>query len=260
MVSKWSSQALVESPSHLRRHREDLMVVLLAALIVRREGEITDSLVELFISTVHRIGARAERRVNEELLNAFKRVSGKENILFSIAEASLEQPDGPVRKVVFGAVDGGEQTLRDLVREFKTNGPTYRRTVQTTLRGSYSNHYRRGLIELLDVLEFRSNNSVHRPMIDALDLVRRHCRTANMKFYPFGESVPLHAGTAGDWAGLVFTHDSKRRQRVNRGVYEIVTFQVLRERLRCRACLILCVRRRNCPERTCTYENYSECC
>jgi hypothetical protein len=52
--------------------------------------------------------------------------------------------------VVYPAVSGGEQTLRELVHEFKTKGPVYR---QTTLKASYSNHYRRGLIELLNVLE-----------------------------------------------------------------------------------------------------------
>jgi hypothetical protein len=106
--------------------------------------------------------------------NAFKRVTGKENILFSIAQASLDRPDDPVRQVVYPAVAGGEQTLRELVHEFKTKGPVYRRTVQTTPKASYSNHYRRGLIELLDVLEFRSNNASHRPVLDALDLIKRH--------------------------------------------------------------------------------------
>ena len=56
---------------------------------------------------------------------------------------------------MFPAVSGGEETLRELVHEFKTQGPVYRRTVQTTLKASYTNHYRRGLIKLLDVLEFR---------------------------------------------------------------------------------------------------------
>jgi len=81
-------------------------------------------------------------------------VTGKENILFSIAEAALEKPDGAVREVVFPAVTGGEQTLRELVHEFKTKGPVYRRTVQTTLRASYTGHYRRGLIALLDCSSF----------------------------------------------------------------------------------------------------------
>ncbi len=141
------------------------MLTLLAALLHTRLREITDTLVDLFISTVHRIRARADKKVTAELVNAFKRVTGKENILFAIAEASLGRPDDPVRRVVYPAVAGGEQTLRELVHEFKTKGPVYRRTVQTTLKASYSNHYRRGLIELLDVLEFRSSNATHRPVL-----------------------------------------------------------------------------------------------
>ena len=61
-----------------------------------------------------------------------------------------------MRAVVYPAVSGGEQTLRELVHEYKTKGPVYRTTVATTLRASYTNHYRRGLIQLLGVLEFRS--------------------------------------------------------------------------------------------------------
>lgn len=56
------------------------------------------------------------------------------------------------------------------MHEFKTTGPVYRRTVQTTLNASYTGHYRRGLTEPLDVLEFRSNTATHRPVLDALDL------------------------------------------------------------------------------------------
>jgi hypothetical protein len=41
---------------------------------------------------------------------------------------------------VHPAVRGGEATLRELVHEYKTNGPAYRRTVQTTLRTSYTSH------------------------------------------------------------------------------------------------------------------------
>jgi hypothetical protein len=49
----------------------------------------------------------------------------------------------------------------------------YRHTVQTTYRASYSGHYRKGLIRLLEVLEFRTGNS-HRPVLDALELVHRY--------------------------------------------------------------------------------------
>ncbi|NBM15334.1 DUF4158 domain-containing protein [Streptomyces sp. GC420] len=102
VVTGWRARAAVESPSHLRTHPVPLRVTLLAALLHEREREITDTLVELLISTVHRIGARAEKKVTEQLVNAFKKVSGKENILFKLAEASLGTPEGTVRQVDAG--------------------------------------------------------------------------------------------------------------------------------------------------------------
>ncbi len=234
VVSGWRARAAVESPSHLRTHPLPLRVTLLAALLREREREITDTLVELLIATVHRIGARAERKVTEELLNAFKRVSGKENILFKLAEASVQSPEGTVREVVFPAVAGGEQTLRELVHEFKASGPVYRRTVQTTLRASYTNHYRRGLVRLLDVLDFRSSNSTHQPVVQALALVARYANAGNATYYPPGETVPVHKAMSGDWADVVHRTDTRGQRRVVRMVYEVVAFQALRDQLKCK--------------------------
>ncbi|MEU0568993.1 Tn3 family transposase [Nonomuraea sp. NPDC005983] len=238
VLASWRARAAVEAPSHMRTHPRELTVLLLAALVHEREREITDTLVELLIATVHRIKARADSKVTKELINAFKRVTGKENILFKVADAALGHPDDPVRQVIFPAVSGGEQTLRDLVHEFKTKGPAYRTTVQTTvqttLRASYTNHYRRGLIALLDTLEFKSNNTAYQPVIEALKLIRRYAKAGNTTYYPRGEVVPEHRGTAGDWENLVFKNDKRGRRRVVRMVYEIVTFQALREALRCK--------------------------
>ena len=237
VVSGWRARAAVESPSHLRRrlpNSPQSAITLLAALLAEREREVTDTLVDLLIATVHRIGARAERKVTEELINAFRRVTGKENILFAIAEASLARPAGAVREVVFPAVRGGEQTLRELVHEYKTKGPVYRRTVQTTLKASYTNHYRRGLIDLLDVLDFRSTNTAHQPVIEALKLIARYAKAGNLTYYPSGEVVPEHRGTTGEWADLVHRTDKQGRRRVVRMVYEVATFQALRDQLRCK--------------------------
>ena len=237
VVSAWRARAAVESPSHLRRrlpNSPQSAVTLLAALLAEREREVTDTLVDLLIATVHRIGARAERKVTEELINAFRRVTGKENILFAIAEASLARPAGAVREVVYPAVRGGEQTLRELVHEYKTKGPVYRRTVQTTLKTSYTNHYRKGLIDLLEVLEFRSTNTAHQPVIEALKLITRYAKAGNLTYYPSGEVVPEHRGTTGEWADLVHRTDKQGRRRVVRMVYEVATFQALRDQLRCK--------------------------
>ena len=208
---------------------------MLAALVFRRKREVTDALVDLFLAAVHRIAARAEKRAIEELVSEFRRVTGKEDILCAITDAVLADPDDTVRNVVFPAVAGGEQTFRDLAVEFKSNGPTYRRTVQTKLRSSYTGHYRRGLISLLYTLDFRGNNDAHQPVIDALKLIGKHGRASNMKYFLVDEVVPEHKGSmSGQWAGVVHETDTQGRDRVVRTVYGIVTFQVLREQLRCK--------------------------
>jgi hypothetical protein len=62
VLAGWRSRASLESPSHLRDHPVELRVTLLAALLHTREREITDTLVDLLISTVHRINALSFRR------------------------------------------------------------------------------------------------------------------------------------------------------------------------------------------------------
>ena len=146
-----------------------------------REREITDTLVGLLISTVHRINARVEVKVTKELIKEFRRVTGKENLLFRVAEATVDAGDRLVRDTRVPVAS--QQVLRDLVAEFKSSGPTYQRTVKATLKASYTNHYRAGLIKLLDVLEFRSNNTTHHPVLDALELVARHASTGNLRYY-----------------------------------------------------------------------------
>jgi hypothetical protein len=49
-----------------------------------------------------------------------------------------------VRQVAFPVI--GEDNLRNLFAEYKLSGATYRRTVQTTYKASYSNHYRRKVL------------------------------------------------------------------------------------------------------------------
>ena len=73
-------------------------------------------------------------------------------LLFRLAEAALEHPDGIVKEVVYPVVN--EQKLRDLVKEFKSTGPAYCKQVQTVMRNSWRSHYRRLLPRLLDTLEF----------------------------------------------------------------------------------------------------------
>ena len=125
LVERLRRRITAESPSHIRQHPQAIRMTLLSALVFQRTQEVTDALVTLLIQLVHRIGTRAERRVEAAYLNDLKRVAGKTRILYRIADAALEHPDEPVREVVFSVAD--EQTLRDLVAEYKAQGGAYRK-------------------------------------------------------------------------------------------------------------------------------------
>lgn len=141
VLAAWRTRTAVEAPSHMRRHPRELTVLLLAALVCEREREITDTLAELLIATVHRIKARADSKVTKELINAFKRVTGKENILFRVADAALGHPDDPVHTAQAAGPGGVHRRVesRDACR---TGGPG-RRAAHAGLGGDLQPQVRR---------------------------------------------------------------------------------------------------------------------
>ncbi|TDO47748.1 Tn3 transposase DDE domain-containing protein [Kribbella sp. VKM Ac-2527] len=143
LVEAWRSRATRSYPSDLLAAPGPVRLTLLAALCWVRSAEITDALVDLLLGLVHKINARAERRVEEELTEDLRRVRGKEGILFRLAEAAVGHPDDTVRAALFPVV--GEKTLRELVKEAKANQRVFEEKTRSVLRGSYSNHYRRML-------------------------------------------------------------------------------------------------------------------
>lgn len=235
----------VEVPRELRRHPDAARITWLAAFVYLRARSLTDDLVDLLIETIHRIGARAERKVERELLDDLKRITGKQSLLFELADATLAQPDGVVRDVVFPVV--GEQTLRDLVKEWKATGPAYCVTLRTVIRNSYQGHYRRMVPKLLAALEFRSNNDRHRPVMQALELVKRFADT-KVHTFPPDEEVPLDGVVRGLWRDAMVEKDAAGRDRVNRVTYEIAVLEALRERLRCKEIWVVGANRYRNPD------------
>lgn len=231
VLTVYRNRASIEEPSRLRAHPKALRLTLLAVLCSMRAQEITDGLVELLIQIVHKIDVRAEKRVEEEYANEFKRVANKEGILYRIAEASVEHPDEPVRKVIFEVAS--EKLLRDLIKEYKAKSPAFRKQVHLIMRASYSHHYRRMVPELLDILDFRSNNELYRPVIRAIQLVKDYVRSPR-QYYPDHEIIPIKEVVAPKWREFVVEKDDEGAEKVNRLNYEVCVLQALREKIRVR--------------------------
>lgn len=245
ILQQYRQRASSEPPRELRRHPAPIRYTLVAAFCWLRSQEITDSLVELLIQIVHRIGVRAERRVEKELIADFKRVDGKTNLLFRIAEVSLEHPDKLVKEVVYPVAN--KQTLQNLVKEYKSTGSAFAQKVYVVMRASYLRHYRRMVPQLLKMLEFRSNNDLHQPVIQALELLKKY--QGNSQRYYAPEDEPLIDGVLKRrWRDLVVEVDKEERERINRVNYELCVLQALREQLRSKEIWVVGAKRYCNPE------------
>ena len=166
------------------------------------------------------------------LLEDLRKVHGKTTLLYRIAEAAVGDPDGIVREVVYPVV--GEQTLRDLVKEFKATGPAYRQAgahdPAILLRQPLPPH---GAAPAR-ALEFRSNNAAHRPVIDALALLKGTPGEQAALLTPPRKACRSTAWSASSWQEIVLEKDKDGVERINRINYEICVLQALRERLRCK--------------------------
>ena len=183
----------------MRRHPKDVRWTLLSALCWQRTFEITDSLVELLIHIAHHIGTRAENRVEAELLRQLRRVAGKNKLLYKLAKAARASPNGAVKDVIYSAVP--ESVLDDLIRESEAEG-SFEQNVRLVTRNSYGHHYRRIVPMLLEALEFKSNNEHHRPVMQALELLKKH-RERKSPTFPADEVIPLQGVVQDDWHDLV---------------------------------------------------------
>ena len=162
-----------------------------------------------------------------------------------MADAALSHPDGKVRDVLYSVVD--PETLENLVKEYHAKGPGYQRQIQTLVCNSYRGHYRSMVPNILSALAFHSNNAHHRPVIEALDVLKA-LQDSKKRFLGLDEA-PVTDIVPDTLRPLVIENDGKESQRLNRIHYEICVLQALRERLRCKEIWIEGAKRYGNPDR-----------
>lgn len=245
ILKKYKQRVATEDLKELRRHPDNIRYTLLASFFWLRGREIADNLIELLIQIVHRINVRAERKIEKELINDFRKVNGKTGILFQMADAALNHPEGIIKEILFPVVS--ESTLKALVKEFKNTGSAYRQKVYTVMRTSYSNHYRRMVPEILNTIEFKSNNDSYQPIIKALEIIKKYYYVGT-HYFSDNEEIPVDGVIKSVMRDAVIEKDEKGREKINRINYEIVTLQMLRDKLRCKEIWVVGANRYRNPD------------
>jgi TnpA family transposase len=216
-----------ERVGEMRVHPDPIRYALMACFIHGRTIEVTDAVVHLMLEIIRRLETQTEKHLHKELRRDIKRVAGKVQLLFRVAEAAVEAPDGTIREILFPRV--AEATFRELVAEAKASGPQYRVWYQYVMRQKYVHHYRRMLPLVLEHLTFRSENRFQ-PVINALAIIKHYLGT---KYHYFPEEVPTEGVVLPSWRDTVLEHKDGM-VRVHRQYYELCVLQQLERALKCK--------------------------
>lgn len=245
LLQSFRRRIAVEEPYELRRHDAPLRATLLAAYAYLRGHEITDQLVDLLIASIHRMASKAERRIENELAEGLRKISGKLGILFRMAEAALKSPKGQVEQVIFPVAS--ERLLLDLLQEAKSKGPAFRKEVRAVMKRAFQSHHRRMLPELLTTLEFRSSNELHHPILNAIAVIKSRLDQKG-PFWLMTNEVPIDGVVSPSWKAAVIGKDAKGCEQIDRTAYELCVLQALRVRLRCREIWVVGAHRYRNPD------------
>lgn len=231
VIQRFKQRVATELVWEAKRHPDKIRYAMLTIFYYSRRAELIDSLVDLFIQIVHRFSARAEKKVVKELMKDFQKVYGKNTILMRIAQAALDKPDGLVKDVVYPIAS--ENTLSNLVKEFKASGGNYKKEVHKVLRASYGGHYRKMVPAILACLDFQSNNEQHSPVLAALAWLQEHSNSKKQHII-LTDDVPVGGVIRSKWKDIVIETDEHGTQRINKINYEICVLESLRDKLRCK--------------------------
>jgi hypothetical protein len=133
-----------------------------------------------------------------------KRVTGKVQLLYRIAETGVEEPDGTICTVLLP--QGKEESFQDLAAEAKASGPQYRIWYQYVMRPKYIHHYRPMLPWVLAHWTFRSENRFQ-PVIEALAVIKQALGTKG-QYCP--AAVPVEGVVLPSWRDTVIEkHDAQ---------------------------------------------------
>ena len=205
LLKKYYQRIMAASPSNVLEFVSDAREASMACFIYIRSQLLIDDVADLFIKLIHNMKSSAEVHVNKKIITDVKKVNGKFDILYLIAEAALENPKGVIEDEIYPVVN--QDTLKKLVLELKNKGNRwYQNQVNLKVHSLYSHAHRKVLLQLLNAFTFKTNSPEGRDLLDAIAFIKKH-QDSTDTYYPDAAPVPIGKVIPTSWKSMVFETD-----------------------------------------------------
>lgn len=234
LFEKYFDRVLIESPSHLRKHKATIRYAYLSIFCIIRQQRMSDTIAELLLKLLRRVLTRAERSVDRALQRDNKRVKGKMGTLLSLAKQSINHPDGVIKQTIYPKIS--KDRLSEIISDLGEDGDWYRNQVKTKALSLYSHTNRRSIWELMSVLNFGSEPQLSK-ILKAINFLKKmNIDDAEEKILSLKQRlyapillkniIPLN------WLPFVIIKtDHPLRVRINWNAFELALFERLETEL-----------------------------
>ena len=234
LVKKYYQRIMAEPPSSIISHEPSIRYATFTLFCYYRSQLIIDNAVDLFIQLVHRMQTSAEKFITKQIISDVKRVNGKFDILYSLANTALQNPEGVIQEKIYPEVS--KETLSNVVHDLDHKGKWYNNQVNTKIRSLYSHASRKTLLILFDSFQFKTNLPESKLLLDALETIKKY-RHSKDKCYPKSVTMTIDKLISKDWLHLILdvqSNDGENITQINRINYEIAVLQILCKQLNCK--------------------------
>jgi len=236
LLQKYYVRILAMLPSNIEEYAIENRYATMAIFCYIRSQLLTDNLIDLFLKSIHKVEVSAGKHIDKKILSGVKKINGKFDILYTLADTNAEHPKGVIEEQVYPKVS--QDKLRDLAKELRCKGKWYQTQVHVKMRSLYSHAHRKELLMLLDTFDFHSNNQEGKILLQAIEFIKQH-RDAIDKYYPDSQLVPIDGVIYDDWRPSVIEQQQsdnpkENKYKVEQMNYEMAVLELLHKQLTCK--------------------------
>ena len=214
---------LSDTPERIKRRVEQNKYAIAILYCYQRKQEILDNLADHLLNFIHQMKKKSESKEKSLLNEITKKISDLET-LYEIAEIACDNPKAIIEQAIYSSVS--RESIEKIIKNRKIS-KNIKELVRESLIKSYSLTYRYYIFEIINHLEFCSNNDI---FLQAISNIKTHQKNRS-DFYPLDVKISIEETLSKHEQRFILQKDAKDTVKISKKGYECAILKKLRNKL-----------------------------